>query len=409
MGGLMLLATLVAAPLVTGGVTADGTYGTDAQTPHAYPNGVLSGQVSYADVAGGGQFSFGYNPRLTLSNAPDPITSHVAFFQVGTFGYTVRDGTEVYGFTQAVSYGEQDYSLLSQSLTAGSTASGTGVPTQPGQTSPDRRPVQRFISTLNAITTASLQTLFTPRFTGGAASSFSVGGGQGSAGRAALPLQRSGVLSLATGYQVSPLDTFSATASGTGSITGANQASSSVGAQLSWAHSFDPDLRGSAGVGIALLYNASATEAAVANQVGNQGKIFSPTGTASLAWNVPVRAQNLSFALNGALAPALDPFSGATYMRGNARFTAAWTPVEDWTLTASAIGDRIVGGSLSGAFGAGGDATLTHRLSPSASAHLGVRAALVAPDHPLLTGEGPPSLWAVLAGFTATLPGAERK
>jgi hypothetical protein len=96
-------------------------------------------------------------------------------------------------------------------------------------------------------------------------------------------------------------------------------------------------------------------------------------------------------------------------MRGNGRFSASWTPLEDWTLTASAIGDRVVGGSLSGAFGAGGDANLTHRISPTASAHLGVRAALVAPDHPLLPGEGPPSLWAVLAGFTTALPGGGRK
>jgi hypothetical protein len=411
MGGLMLIVASIGAPILTGGATVDGTYGSDAQTPHAYPNGVMAGQASFADVLGLGKLLFDYNPRLTLANSPNPGVSHVAFFQTGTASYLVRDGTEVYGLTQAVSYGQQDFSLLSQSLGTG----GTGVQTQPVQTSPDRRPVQRFISTLNSITGASLQELFSPRVTGTARAIFSVGGGQGSVGRATLPLQRSGTLSLSSAFVTSRLDSLSVSATGIESLTGGNtgdQEARSVNGQLVWAHAFDPDLRGSAGVGIAVLYNSTPTQANVlttATSIGNQGTLVAPTFLASLAWNVPVRAQHVTFSLDGALQPALDPFSGTTYMRGNARFTAAWTPAPEWTLTASALGDRIVGGALSGAFGAGGDASLVHQLSPSSSAHLGFRAALVAPDHPLLANEGPPSLWAVLAGFTTTFPGAARK
>jgi hypothetical protein len=423
MGGLMLIVASIAAPIVTGGLIADATYGSDAQTAHAYPSSVLAGQAGYLDVLGPGRFSLEYSPRLTLANTPEPGASHVAFFQSAAAGWLVHDGTEVYGLAQAVSFGQQDFSLLTRGLATGAIGPGTtagaggtgtsGTPLQPGQISPDRQPVQRFVSTLNSITAASFQELFSPRVTGSALASFSVGGGQGSVGRATLPLQRSGNLTLASAFKVTRLDSVTVSASGIESLTGPDQESRSGNAQVVWGRELDPDLRGTAGIGVAVLYNsvtaATATTAVNTNAIGNQGTLVAPTALASLAWNVPVRAQHLAFAVNSAVAPALDPFTGATYLRGAVRLSAGWTPIDDWTLSAAAVGDRILGGLLSGAYGAGGDASIVHRLSPSMSAHLGVRAALVAPDHPLRAEEGPPSLWAVFAGFSSAFPGAPRR
>jgi hypothetical protein len=52
MGGTMLIFASLAAPTVAGGLTGDGS---DAQTPHAYPNGVHSGAASYFDLTGAGR------------------------------------------------------------------------------------------------------------------------------------------------------------------------------------------------------------------------------------------------------------------------------------------------------------------------------------------------------------------
>jgi len=407
--GLLLLLAALAAPVWASTATADGTLGNDAQTPTAYGSSVLVGQLAGTDLLGGGQLLVGYVPRLTLSGAPQSSgASRVALFQTGSVAYQLRDGTERYGLAEAVSFGEQDFSLLNQPLAAG-VGSGLPPPALPGQTSPDRLPGRRFISTLSSLTSASLQELFSPRLRASAQLNFSVGGGQGSFGRMALPLQRSGAAQLASSFDLTRLDTLSVTGRAAASLTAGTRESGAAQLELGWARAFSAHARGSAALGLSVLYNNAATAAATSGTLASPGVVVGPAATSSLVFEVPLREQRLAFGADGVLEPALDPLSGTTYLRGTGRFTASFSPEPDWTLSASAVGNRILGGVLSGAWGAGVDAELTHRLSANSSIHAGFRAALLTPTHLLFADEDPSRQWAVLAGFTAAFPGSVRR
>ncbi len=407
MAGVLIAIAALGAPILTTSLTADSTLGNDVQSPSAYGSGVLGGLLSISDTIGDGSFALSYAPRLALSSPHGSGVSQVNYFQGTTASFDLREGTQRYSLSETFLFGEQDFSLLGQGLAPG--LAGTAPPPpQAGQPGLDRLPRRRFISTLSSSTTASVLEHFSRLLVADARATFTVGGGQGSFGRATLPLQRSATLGVNATYIFDRLNSVALTATGRSSVTGADLQSRAVDVMVRWARSLDPDVRATAGVGLTLVYNGAAT--AANGLLANPGDLLlAPTAQASLGWDIPVRSQHLGFAADGNVQPALDPFSGVTYLRGLTRLSATWSPVPDWTLTASGSGDRILGGTLAGAWGAGADASLMHRLSPSASVHLGTRLALVSPTRLLGPTEDPVHQWTVLAGFTGTFPGVARR
>lgn len=234
-------------------------------------------------------------------------------------------GTDTITLSQSANYGQRDYSLQGRLL--------SGQPTPPL----DRLPGAAVVEVFNLASRAAWTHAFSGAWNSTTAAEFTTGGGLGHEGRAALALQRTGSLSAASTMVVAGRNRVTLTLAGTLGRSSTGQESRLGGLGAGWALALDGSTSVGAGLGIGAIANLPAPTAGTTPAL--QTSAF-PTASLNFTHSLRAGRGPLRLALTASADPAIDPLSGAGYLRGTARASAAWSPALRFTLTAAGSGAK---------------------------------------------------------------------